>query len=407
MLTQHKHHLRRLGKRKIAKWVITISIISAFIALLVAGVSSIGGNLATFLLSFQQQTCEQQQDNSSGNITVSGYSRNAMSKAIAVAEAVGADLHIKPAFIFAQIGAETGIKDTTEVREDNNFGGVKYSSSFSDIATPGNISTEGDHYAHFKNIGGFATIYRNTVKNNLETQKPTTWSEYVKIMKAHHYFDASADQYIRNGQSFYNNYSSYVKKYGKGKISVSTSNNGNSNDISDFSGICPETNEELYTGSWTWPFKSISETPQKIEGGQYGTTTFPRGSTNFHDGFDFSNGLNGIHNGSSVIAVTTGTIYKVGYDRAALYYIWEKAGNYNIIYQEGFRKKSDILVHKGDKVKIGQKIGTLSGTHIHLGITTDSKNPDMKKLDSPVANGYDHPSCWLNPITVISKGLKK
>lgn len=406
MFHRLKNHLKSFWKRKIGKWTVILGTLALSTLLILATISSIGGSIVTFLLSFQQEICNQQKDNSSGNISVSGYSKSAMSKAVAIAEAVGADLNIKPALIFAQLAAETGIKDTTEVRDDNNFGGIKYSPSFSNIATPGNVSTEGDHYAHFKNISGFATIYRNTIKQNLGEQKPRTWSEFVKIMKAHGYFGADVNEYIHNGQGWYDNYAAFAKKYGKGKIKVSSSSNGNSDDASDLSNNCPDTDDGLYTGSWTWPFKSISRTPDKIEGGQFGITAFPRGSTNFHDGFDFSNGLNGVHNGASVVAVTSGKIYKVGYNSSASYYVWEKAGNYNIIYQEGFGSHG-IAVHKGESVKIGQKIGTLGGNHLHLGITTNDKNPDMNKTGSPVANGFDHPSCWLNPITVILKGLKK
>lgn len=399
--------LKSTFKRKLVKWGL-IGVLGAIcVAFVIAVASSVGGSFMTFLLSFQQQSCSQEEDSTSGAITVSGYSKSAMSKAIAVAEAVGADLHIKPAFVFAQLAAETGIKDTREVREDNNFGGIKYSPSFSSVATVGNLSPEGDYYARFKTIGGFATIYRNTVKNNLGGQKPKTWAEYVHLMKVHGYFTDDEATYVRNGQGWFNNYDSYAKKYGGGNIKVNAGSNGSSGSVNDLSGVCADGDDEVYTGTWTWPFKSINGKPSSVDGGQFGPTSYPRGSSNFHDGFDFSSGLNGVRNGSAVVAVTNGVVYKVGYNSAAEYYIWLKAGEYNVIYQEGFGSKSNINVSKGDKVKIGQKIGTFSGTHLHLGITTDKKNPAMRQQGSPVANGFDHPECWLNPITVIQKGLKK
>lgn len=401
--------MRNFFKRKIMKWLMIGGAVVGFAMLLIAGVSSIGGTVLSFLLSWQSQTCNQQTNESSSNLTVSGYSKNVLSKAVAVAEAVGADLNIKPALVFAQLAAETGMQDSKEVREDNNFGGVKYSSSFSDIATPGNISPEGDPYAHFKSISGFATIYRNTIKNMLDGKKPDTWHEFVVNLKAKGYMGDDVDHYVGLGQNWYDNYNKLAKKYGKGKISVSASANGSSNDdvASDGSNICPDTDEGSYSGSWVWPFSTIKESPKSLDGGQYGHTSYSRGSTNFHDGFDFSNGLNGVHNGSAVLAVTSGKIYKVGYDSAAHYYIWEKAGDYNIIYQEGFTYKDDIDVKKGDTVKIGQKIGTITDSHVHLGITTNKKNPAMNQTGSPVANGFDHPNCWLNPIKVIQHGLTK
>ncbi|WEV52104.1 peptidoglycan DD-metalloendopeptidase family protein (plasmid) [Lactobacillus sp. ESL0731] len=399
-------------KRKFRKWLIIAAVGFLGIMLIFAGVSSIGGGIMSLLLSWQSQTCDQQTDSSSGNLSVSGYSKNVISKAVAASEAVGADLKIKPALVFAQLAAETGMQDTTEVREDNNFGGIKYSSTFSDVATPGNISPEGDHYAHFKSISGFATIYRNTIKNMLGGKKPSTWREFVVILKSKGYMGDNVDHYVSLGQNWYANYNKLAKKYGKGKIKLSASNNGSNSDAtdssSDGSSTCPNSSDDSqYSGTWTWPFKSIKSKPASLDGGQYGHTSYSRGQTNFHDGFDFSNGLNGVHNGSDVIAVTSGTIYKVGYDSAALHYIWEKAGDYNIIYQEGFNSSSDIHVHKGDKVKIGQKIGTITGTHVHLGITTNKKNPTMNQIGSPVANGFDHPNCWLDPIKVIQHGLKK
>ncbi|RHW55054.1 M23 family metallopeptidase [Lactobacillus bombicola] len=405
--------MRKRLKHKWTKWLLVAAAFFGFATVLIAGISSIGGTIVTLLLSWQSQTCQQQTDDSSGSINVSGYSKNVVSKAIALAEAVGADLRINPALVFAQINAETGLNpNDREIIDDNNFSGIKYSPSFASVATPGNISSEGDHYARFKSIGAYATIYRNTIKNMLGNTKPKTWREFVVTIKKGGYMGDNVDHYLSLGQDKYDHYKDFVKKYGNGKIKVSTGSNG-SDDVdtaNDGSNICPDTSSNdnsNYSGKWAWPFASIKGTPSSLDGGQYGHTSFSRGSTNFHDGFDFSNGLNGVHNGSAVLAVTSGKIYKVGYNGAAKYYIWEKAGDYNIIYQEGFSSKGDIHVKQGDTVKIGEKIGTITDTHVHLGITTNKKNPTMNQIGSPVANGFDHPDCWLNPIKVIEHGLGK
>lgn len=158
--------------------------------------------------------------------------------------------------------------------------------------------------------------------------------------------------------------------------------------------------DTIVTGDWTWPFASIKGKPSYMDGGQFGVTSYSRGTTNFHDGFDFSFGMNGVKNGSAVLAVTDGVIYKTGNYGAAGYYVWERAGEYNIIYQEGF-ESNNITVKAGQHVKAGQKIGVASGNHLHLGITTDSKN-DMKKYGDPTFHGFDHPKEWLDPIKVIS-----
>lgn len=155
-------------------------------------------------------------------------------------------------------------------------------------------------------------------------------------------------------------------------------------------------------GKWTWPFASIKGMPTFLSGGQFGVThAVSRGRTDFHDGVDFSNGTNGIFMGAPVRAVTNGKVYKVGNAAYAGWYVWEKAGKYNIIYQEGFASRSSIKVKTGDTVKAGETIGKLdSGSgHIHLGITD-------KNISSPVENGYDHPNAWLNPANIIKQGMK-
>lgn len=181
------------------------------------------------------------------------------------------------------------------------------------------------------------------------------------------------------------------------------------NAVDDF---CENTEEKNDGGSgWIWPFASIkgkNANPKFLNGGQYGHTIIPRGHTNFHDGVDWSNGANGVHFPAPVHAVHAGVIHKVG-KVYGWYYIWEKTGDYNIIYQEAFNGTGSFKVKAGDHVKRNQIIAIADNTgptagHLHLGITTNKLNPTMNQTQNSAANGYDHPECWLNPVKVIKNG---
>lgn len=68
------------------------------------------------------------------------------------------------------------------------------------------------------------------------------------------------------------------------------------------------------------------------------------------------------------------TVKKVAYDSGLGWFIWViSPDKYVEIYQEGFNNKSDIYV------KTGQKIGKLTGSHLHLGLTKTTKKYINKK----------------------------
>lgn len=174
--------------------------------------------------------------------------------------------------------------------------------------------------------------------------------------------------------------------------------------------------ESSVSGKWMMPFKEITGKPKYLDGGQFGNSAGSVGTrgTSFHDGFDFSNGMNDVHTGSSVVrAVTGGTIYKVAFtdtrkdyhassstksSNNAWWFVWEKAQGYNIIYQEAFVSKSDISVKEGQHVKAGDKIGTLTGTHLHLGM-------NKRNISISVQGGSSAGNGWEDPIKVIMNGM--
>lgn len=124
----------------------------------------------------------------------------------------------------------------------------------------------------------------------------------------------------------------------------------------------------------------------------------------FHDGWDFGHSEVGY---SPVYAIHAGKVKKVAYGSGLGWFIWViSPDKYVEIYQEGFNKKSDIYVKKGQKIKAGQKIGRLTGSHLHLGVTKTTKKY-INKHGFPCNNWNVNNGTWLNPINVIKKHYKK
>lgn len=149
-------------------------------------------------------------------------------------------------------------------------------------------------------------------------------------------------------------------------------------------------------GAWGWPFPNIPKNgePRYVEGEQYGYTSYPRGSTNFHDGFDFAASW---YNGN-VLAVHPGTVHHIGAD-LGWWYVWVKSNDgYNEVYQEGFTSRGDIYVNEGQQVNVGTPIGRVTGTHTHIGISN-------KQIPLAYYHGYENDGTWLNPIQVIKNGI--
>lgn len=332
--------------------------------------------------------------------------------------AVGKKLGIKPRLLFAQIWSEAspyvngpGIPVN---RLDHNLAGVSWGGS-GDPYEKGTPHGEGDgYYRRYKNFQEFAGDWARVLQNDFHKMggKPKSVSDYAHRLKLMGYYTAPEDQYRAQMEAGWNQWS----KSGQFGGSSASDTMGSeikqkvSDAIDDFCDGMNDKKEDAGSG-WIWPFATVKGKNAHVaymDGGQFGVTSFPRSTTNFHDGFDWSNGLNGVHFPMSVHAIHAGKIHKVGFvPKSAYWYIWEKAGKYNIIYQEGFESRSSIKVKEGDTVSRNQVIGTADSSrgHVHLGITTNAMNPAMNQTQSPVADGYDHPKEWLNPIKVIRNGF--
>lgn len=161
---------------------------------------------------------------------------------------------------------------------------------------------------------------------------------------------------------------------------------------------CSTSSGEEVSGKWGWPFKNIpkdGEPVADLPAQKFGHTGwFGRGGGDFHDGFDFgANRYNG-----DCLAVHDGKVHKIG-NEIGWWYVWVKSDDgYSEVYQEGFTSRGDISVNEGDEVKVGDKIGHITGDHTHLGIT-------KKPITMAYQSGYSDDGTWLDPIKVIKQGI--
>lgn len=125
----------------------------------------------------------------------------------------------------------------------------------------------------------------------------------------------------------------------------------------------------------------------------------------FHDGWDF--GVSEVGKKATVKAIHPGTVKEVKYGAGLGWYVWVISDDkYVEIYQEGFNSKKDIKVKAGQKIKTGQKIGKLTGTHLHLGLTKTT-HKYINKNGYPCNNWYRNVGTWMNPVKMIEKNVKK
>ncbi|KAA8815003.1 M23 family metallopeptidase, partial [Lactobacillus crispatus] len=116
---------------------------------------------------------------------------------------------------------------------------------------------------------------------------------------------------------------------------------------------------------WAYPFKANKKNGVRpmYNAQTFGITNYMRSTTPpsyFHDGWDF--GFSEVGH-SNVYAIHQGTVKKVAYGNGLGWFIWViSPDNYVEVYQEGFNKKKDIYVKTGQKIKLGQKIGKLTGS---------------------------------------------
>lgn len=198
-------YIKNFFKRKIIKIICILSVIFGGAFIIIQGIQTLTSFLTIFMVS-QDNICGDSGDG--GALTVDDVNKDGDGKCRAIAKAVAKSLGIDAAAVYAQIALESADGGSYLAKTDNNFGGVKYSPALSKYATPGTAPTDnsGGIYAHFNSLDDFAAVYRNTVRNMLDGQKPSNWREYVHIMKSKGYFTASEESYYNTGVGYYNAY---------------------------------------------------------------------------------------------------------------------------------------------------------------------------------------------------------
>ncbi len=152
---------------------------------------------------------------------------------------------------------------------------------------------------------------------------------------------------------------------------------------------------KIHDDRWAWPFPAIGR--GRFDFDQlFGVHPGNRRINSFHDGLDFGAYD---HPGSTVQAIHSGTIVRIGYAKGLEHYVVEDTGEYLIIYQEGFLSPNNIAVRVGQKINVGDPIGIRNNDHVHIGIT--------RQHNFWLAEGsaYSNDGTWLDPLVIISNGL--
>jgi murein DD-endopeptidase MepM/ murein hydrolase activator NlpD len=138
--------------------------------------------------------------------------------------------------------------------------------------------------------------------------------------------------------------------------------------------IRPETKAELLGGGYVFP----------VVGGASFSDDFggPRAETGFHQGIDLFSA-----NGTPIVAVHDGTLFRVGWNRLGGWRVWLDDGQGNYFYYAHLSAYSD-LAHDGAQVHAGDVIGYMGNTgdaqttpfHLHFEI-----HPDARWAVPPIA----------------------
>ena len=172
--------------------------------------------------------------------------------------------------------------------------------------------------------------------------------------------------------------------FGEQDLATGIAKAGSSNSSSDSGGG---------DGDFGFPFSCINGSYHPMDGGQFGNSAASasvRNGKTFHDGVDFSVGTDGISNGMDVLACHSGTVERMNVIQ--MDDVWIKGGGYWTVQQE-FGSTS---VSVGDHVKKGDKIGTLTGTHCHVGVTKASNDPNKAE-----GSAFSDDGTWIDPLSLM------
>lgn len=171
-----------------------------------------------------------------GYLALGHYSKKLESKVRAVAKAVGGKLGIKPAFIFAQLALETGMKENN-LTQHNNLSGIIFVHQKGARAGSLQPAEDGGHpYAYYKSLNYYAGDYARIVKRAMKGAKPKTVEAFNHALKMAGYYTAPESQYLKNLKY-------WTPRYGKGGGSGSSSSGSDSD-----SGVSNPSNTKVSSG---------------------------------------------------------------------------------------------------------------------------------------------------------------
>lgn len=167
-----------------------------------------------------------------------------------------------------------------------------------------------------------------------------------------------------------------------------------------------DTECNVESGEWAWPFKKIKGKPQ-ISGAQLFGKVGGGRKNGFHDGIDFGTSP---YDHSDILAIHGGKVIKIDHEGSTQsdlgwYVVVKSDDGYYTIYQEFAFADSDkdaISVKVGDSVKTGDKIGELDSTkysgvtHVHIGAT-------KTEINKALAHSFDDDGTWIDWTKLIDK----
>lgn len=135
-------------------------------------------------------------DDSDSDATISGTSGKGEKAIRSMAKKLGKEMGVDPSLVYAQLMLESGNGNSSEAVKDNNYGGVKYSSSLAKGikgVSVGQSSPEGDSYAKFANTDAFASYYARI--QGRKYAGTSSASEYAHKLKQNGYYTAPESDY--------------------------------------------------------------------------------------------------------------------------------------------------------------------------------------------------------------------
>lgn len=311
--------------------------------------------------------------------------------------------NIMPSFMITQMFFEShwGDSGTSTVGvKDNNWSGISmpFNPPPGVTVSQGTPRAEGGYYVHFNSLDDYFNSFCFVLSeaNGLyHTEGKKTLDAYVKglfrVGGANADYAASGyEHYLSNMQACYNAINSQNPgKFEKldGLMSKSLKNRA----------------LEAKSSGWGWPFSDDDgNKPWGLDSQLFGThpedASF-RPPTGFHDGLDFGSVD---HPGSNIRCVHSGEVVYAGYAPSgyeALGYViaTHSSDGYYVVYQEFGNSSADIKVNVGQKVTLGETIGTRTTEHLHLGIT-------KKDWLAAQSSAFVDDGTWLDPMKIIKNG---